>query len=155
MNSGLPAKELAPLIKEVVEKNGEFRLYPKGVSMLPTIREGIDSVVLVKAEDIKKYDILFYLRDNGQYVMHRLIGLKGNNFIFCGDNQFEKELFKNKQNIIAKVKGFYRNDKYISGRDRKHLAFIKCWYMVLPMRLYLSKFIRLTKKIGRKFISSN
>ena len=34
------------LIREVLASGGEFRLYPRGTSMLPLIRQGIDSVAL-------------------------------------------------------------------------------------------------------------
>ena len=41
-------RELYPLLSEVLESGGEFRLYPKGTSMLPLLREGEDSVLLKK-----------------------------------------------------------------------------------------------------------
>ena len=34
------------LIREVLASGGEFRLYPHGTSMLPLLRQGIDSVAL-------------------------------------------------------------------------------------------------------------
>ena len=45
-------EEYMPLIKEVVESGGEFRLFPRGTSMLPLIRQGRDSVALVAVDTI-------------------------------------------------------------------------------------------------------
>ena len=64
-------KEYVPLIEEVIESGGEFRLFPRGTSMMPLLRQGNDSVILVKCENApKKRDIIFYKRPNGQFVLH-------------------------------------------------------------------------------------
>ena len=75
----------------VISSGGEFRLFHKGTSMLPLLRQGIDSVNLVSPNDIKKNDILLYKRASGQFVMHRAIKIKGDEYIMCGDNQYEHE----------------------------------------------------------------
>ena len=45
----------------------------------------------------------FYKRENGQYVLHRLIKIKNDNLIFRGDNQFINENDIKENQIIAKV----------------------------------------------------
>ena len=68
-------KEYLPLIKEVLQSGGEFRLYPRGTSMMPMLRQGIDSVILVSpTKELKKRDIIFYRRQSGQLVLHRIVG---------------------------------------------------------------------------------
>ena len=59
--------EMVGLIQEVISDGGEFRLYPKGTSMLPLIKQGKDSVVLVKPSLLSVLDIGLYRRKNGQY----------------------------------------------------------------------------------------
>ena len=44
--------------------------------MLPLLREGVDSVMLSLAEEIKKYDMVLYQRDDGQFVLHRVVGIE-------------------------------------------------------------------------------
>ena len=61
------------VIEEILNAGGEFRMYPKGTSMLPLIVQGRDSVVLKKRIEspqspLKKNDIAFYRRSNGQFV---------------------------------------------------------------------------------------
>ena len=80
-------KEIFPLIEEGIKNGGKYRFYPKGVSMLPLLREGIDSVILSLPEKIEKYDMVLYQRDDGQYVLHRVVDIKDGKYDFCGDNQ--------------------------------------------------------------------
>ena len=45
-------------IREVLNSGGAFRIYPRGTSMLPLLREGIDSVLLEKPDGTKKAFVL-------------------------------------------------------------------------------------------------
>ena len=71
--------------------------------MLPLIREGKDSVILVAPDNLKKHDIVLYRRKNGAYVLHRIIKIRDDEFIMCGDNQGQPERGIYRENIIAKV----------------------------------------------------
>ena len=67
-------EELVPLIREVLSNGQSVRFSPKGTSMLPMLRQGIDSVVLSPVTcRLKKYDIPLYQRDDGSYILHRII----------------------------------------------------------------------------------
>ena len=56
-NKQFEMSELYGVILEVIESGGEFRLFPRGTSMRPLLREGKDSVLLRKADTVKKHDI--------------------------------------------------------------------------------------------------
>ena len=65
---------------------GSVVIEPLGISMLPFLKEGRDSVRLVSpAAAPQKYDIVLYLVGS-EYVLHRIIGFDGDNYIICGDN---------------------------------------------------------------------
>ena len=50
--------DVMPQIRELLSKGQPVRLYPKGVSMMPMLRQGIDSVLLSPVTGkLKKYDI--------------------------------------------------------------------------------------------------
>ncbi len=125
MKTNLEMKDLAPLIREVVGKGGSFRLYPRGVSMLPLLREGIDSVKLGAPETVKKGDVVFYLRENGEYVLHRVIGKHKESFTLCGDAQLLPEHGIRRDQIFAKAIGFWRGEEYIAATDRRHVKYAK------------------------------
>lgn len=78
-------------IREVLDSGGEFTLFPRGTSMLPLIVQDRDSVALVKAGTLRRGDIAFYRRADGEFVLHRIIGEKDGTFTMCGDNQLAPE----------------------------------------------------------------
>ncbi len=111
----LHMNEMVGLIKEVVSTDGEFRLYPKGTSMLPLIRQGKDSVILVKPSLLSSKDIVLYKRSNDQFVLHRIIKINGDDLILCGDNQSELEKGIKSTDVIAKVKAVYIDETRYEG----------------------------------------
>ena len=119
--------ELMPLIKEKLAAGQTVTFSPMGVSMLPMLRQKLDSVVLSAAPDkLKKYDLPLYQRDNGRYILHRVIEA-GNTYTCCGDNQFVFEKGIRDDQIIAVVSGFYREGKYCSTDDPAYRAYCRLW----------------------------
>lgn len=133
--------EYIPLIREVIDSGGEFRLYPRGTSMLPLLRQGIDSVVLVAPRTLKRGDVLLYRRANGQYVLHRLVRVRRDGSLwFSGDNHMTVEKGIVREQIIAAVTAVFRGEK---RKDRttfgirfyaKMMTFTLCKGAVLFMR---------------------
>lgn len=122
--------EVWPLINETISSGGEFRLFHKGTSMMPLLRQGIDSVLLVSPNELKKNDIVLYLRESGQFVMHRIVKLKKNSYTMCGDNQCTLEAGIEKKFILAKVKGIYRGDEYFETKNKRYMSYVR----KLPIR---------------------
>lgn len=118
-------KEFWPVMKEVIESGGEFTFYPHGSSMLPLIREGVDQVALVKAKSVKLGDTVFYLRDNGQFVLHRIVKIKNGEYVMCGDNQFQLEYGITDKHILAKMKAVIRDGQVIDETNVKYQRYIK------------------------------
>lgn len=133
-------KELWPLIDESISTGGEFRLFHKGMSMLPLLREGIDSVLLVSPTDLKKNDIVMYVRESGQFVMHRIVKIKGEQLIMCGDHQCVLEKGITEKNVVAKVKGIFRGNEYFEP-DTMESKLYKKYVRKLPMRRAKIRFL--------------
>ncbi len=133
--------EMYPIICEQLESGGKVRFKPHGTSMLPTLRQGIDEVELTAVcEKLKKYDIAFYRRENGQFVLHRVVGKSRDGaYIMRGDHQFEYEYGIRDENIIAVCSGIYRGGKYIGANS---LPFY-LWAILGP--LYFRTLFRLNK----------
>ncbi len=84
--------ELLPVLCEVIAGGGEFLIYPQGDSMLPLVRPARDGVYLVAADKLRKNDVCLYRRENGQFVLHRLIKIeKDGCLLMRGDNQTSTE----------------------------------------------------------------
>lgn len=142
--------QLAPLITEVVGDGGEFRLYPRGTSMRPLIRQGLDSVALVfpKAKP-KRGEILLYQRSDGQYVLHRLMRCeKDGTLCFSGDNHKELEHGIAHEQIVATVAAVFRGEKRRSSTD----AFMRCYGFLMTVGAFKNTFLlmrRLRAKLKR------
>ena len=102
-----------------IDRGQSVEISPRGHSMRPFIVEGRDSVVLSKIETIKKYDILLYRRENGEYVLHRVIKCK-DTFTFIGDNQLVCEKGIPRESILAVVSGVRRRDNLIARGSLKY-----------------------------------
>ena len=96
-------EQLMPLIREQLAEGKTVRFSPRGVSMLPMLRQGIDSVVFSPLpEKLKKYDLPLYQRQNGQYVLHRIVKV-GDTYTCIGDNQLAYEPELRHDQMIALV----------------------------------------------------
>lgn len=141
---------LWPVIDEVISTGGEFRLFPRGTSMMPLLREGIDSVILVSPNNVDENDIVLYKRDSGQFVLHRIVKIKKDEYIMCGDNQFILEYGIKRENILAKVSSFYRAEEHIDNDNEKYLKYLKSLPRVRFKRKIRAKLGALKRKIIKK-----
>ena len=101
---------IVELIKLTLDAGVPYTLpHPKGRSMYPVIITETDSVVLDKPTDLKKYDAVLYRRKSGAYVLHRIIGIRGDTLTICGDNQLNAEKIHRDQ-VIAKLTAILREE---------------------------------------------
>ena len=119
--------ELMPLFKESLSRGQTVKFSPRGISMLPLIREGKDSVTLSSiTRPLRKYDIALYQRDNGKYILHRIIHV-GKTYTCMGDNQFVKETGVRHDQMIGLVTTFTRGEKTISVEDWRYRLYCRVW----------------------------
>lgn len=127
-------EQLMPIIREKLAAGKNVRLSPRGVSMLPMIRQGIDSVVLSPLpEKLEKYDLPLYQRDNGQYVLHRIVEV-GETYTCIGDNQFDFEPGLRQDQMIAIVTVFTRGEREISVKSLSYRIYCRFWHYSRPLR---------------------
>ena len=124
------------IIVEKLDSGGTVTFTPHGVSMLPMLRDGKDVVVLKKPEGrLRLFDVPLYRRDNGQYVLHRVIDFcRDGTYVLCGDNQFAKEKGIRDDQVIAVVTAFYRNGKAYSAASFRYRFYVYFWYYTRPVR---------------------
>jgi hypothetical protein len=127
-------EDLLPLILEGLESGKTVKFSPRGISMLPMLRQGIDNVILSPVpEKLKKYDLPLYRRSNGQFVLHRIVEA-GDTYTCVGDNQFVLEPGLRHEQMIALVTAFTRGDKLISVTDFRYRAYCVFWHYTRPLR---------------------
>ena len=113
LNKEIWLAEIFPVIEEQLNGGGSASFNIHGGSMLPLLHDGCDRVRIAKASrEPKKYDIIFYRRENGEFVLHRIIGIKDECFVCRGDNQREKEFPVKKEAVIGMVTDYFRGGKW-------------------------------------------
>jgi len=139
--------EMLPIINEKISSGGEVSIPVTGRSMYPTLRQGSDYAVLRKAGDrLEKGDIPFYRRENGAFVLHRIVGEDENGYILCGDNQNEKEFGIKHSQVIAVLVAIERDGKRIPIDSLKLLSDNKFHSQIHFIRKTGSKIKRLFRK---------
>ena len=90
----MPISELVPIFKEILDSGSNVNFTPRGVSMLPMLRDNCDTVTLTKPTKLKKYDVVFfYHKPTNSYVLHRIIKVNNDGtYNICGDNRMVCEV---------------------------------------------------------------
>ena len=143
--------ELEGIIKEKLSSGARVTIQPRGTSMLPLIHQGRDEVVLKKPEGrLKKFDIIFYKRASGQFVLHRIIKVRKNDYILCGDNQTEYEYNITDDMILAVVEKLIIDGKTVSVTDCEYLKNVKKNFLKIKKRRLTGKIKGFIKLILRR-----
>ena len=145
--------DLEPILKRTLSEGGTFRFYPRGTSMLPTIKEGRDQVLLTSVpEKLKKYQIILYKRKDGTFVLHRIVKLKGDTYVMCGDNQYILEAGIRRDQMLGLVCGIVQDGETIDPESKEQRRKAAVWVetrtlrkKLIRVRGYLSKIKRIIK----------
>lgn len=144
MNLEVDTREYVAVLKEVVEQGYEVSMTVAGVSMEPFLVHNRDKIYFRKPEvTIQKGDMVFYQRETGAYVMHRVMRVKKQQYYMAGDHQTFLEGPIEKKQIFAKVVSVERNGVWLTEED-------KCWkfYAVWWRRLlWIRKVVNMLKRI--------
>ena len=145
----LRLEAMLPVIEEKLKSGGSVTFGPHGISMLPLIRQGKDSVTIsALKEKPQKGDVIFYRRADGQFVLHRVVGQDSRGYIMCGDNQFFLEHGIKDNCIIGIMTEVIRDGKTISCNNKEYLRYVRR----LPWRRMRLRTIQTLKKIKKKIL---
>ena len=97
--------------EDVIAEQGRLVYTNEGDSMIPVIREGNLLVIEAVKAPLKVGDIPLYKRDSGQYVLHRIVGIKKGKYSMKGDNRTFVEKGITDKHIIGVLTGIVRNGK--------------------------------------------
>jgi len=122
-----------PMIRQRLAEGGSVRIGPRGTSMLPLIRQGIDTVELSALPTrLKKYDLPLY-RVGDQYVLHRIVKV-GKTYTCVGDNRLKLEKGLTQGQMIAVVTAVYRGEKRIDVSNFSYQCYCRLRYWSRPLR---------------------
>lgn len=139
-----------PLIQEQLDMGNTVSFSPRGVSMLPMLRQGKDTVELSSPpERLGKFDLPLYRYPSGKYVMHRIVEVREDCCVCRGDNTYENEYIKPEQ-MIAVVSAFKRGGRRIEVTAPAYRLYARVWVGSYPVRKFLKRAKGwLRRQIGR------
>lgn len=97
--------------EDVIAQQGRLVYTNVGDSMIPVIREGNLLIIEAVREPLKVGDIPLYKRDTGQYVLHRIVGIRNGKYMMKGDNRDFAERGITDRHIIGVLTGIVRGGK--------------------------------------------
>lgn len=130
---------LMPIIREQLAAGQSVRFSPRGVSMLPMLRQGVDSVLLSPPPPrLRKYDLPLYRRADGKYILHRVVAV-GETYTCAGDNQFVLETGVPHSQVIAVVTQFYRAGRPCAVNSLSHRLYCILWHRTRSLRHFFRR----------------
>lgn len=137
-------------IEEILEEIGKHWQTTVGDSMQPMLRDRKNIVEIIKPpRPLKRYDLPLYRRPDGKYVLHRILRVKKDTYITCGDNRYHRETVP-KEWVVGVMSGYYKKEKYISEKSFKYRLYVHFWcdlfYLRAAMLFIWNRIKRLFKK---------
>lgn len=141
--------------KDYLEQLNKFKvisLVPQGNSMYPMLKNKGQAVVIKKKENrLEKMDVAFYIRQNGSYVLHRVVEVNKDGYVMCGDSQFVYENVKEEQ-VVGVMTHFYRNKNLVTADDEYKRVVQKFYDRKLLRKIRVKSFLfieRVKRKLKR------
>ena len=134
-----------------LESNGRL-IYPNaGVSMMQLLRQDRDLMIIEKPKGrLKRYDGALYVRKDGKYIMHRVLKVRENDYVICGDNCIKKERGITDAQIIGVLRGVIRDGKEISESDKKYRLYVHIWCDLYYLRVSVLFSIKAVRALWRR-----
>ncbi len=135
----------------LLARDGQLVYKTKGVSMEPMLRQNRDLVILqVPDSRLHKYDVALYRR-GASYVLHRVIRVRKDYYLFRGDNTYALERVPDEA-VIGLLTGFQRNGRQYSVTSRAYRAYARLWTFIYPLRILVirahSRLYAIARRIG-------
>ncbi len=125
---------LTPLMQEILSAGGSVEITATGGSMRPMLLHRVSKVRLAPPRPLMKGDIPLYRRDNGAYVLHRVVSLEGETCTLCGDAQWHLEPGIRPDQMLAVATDFCRKNRWVSCASSGYRIYWKLWVFIRPLR---------------------
>ena len=133
-----------PTAEEALCAGKTLHIKPEGISMLPLVKAGRDSVYItsIAFEEAKRGDIVLYRNEHHLLVLHRLVKKTPTAFYTVGDNQLISAGPYNKEALIGKMIGMERKGKYLDSEQLSMRLYGKLWMIRRRLLLIVRGIVR-------------
>ncbi len=137
---------MAEKFEDVIREQGKLVYTNVGDSMYPLIQPRDLLVIRKVTAPLRRFDIPLYKRDNGQYVLHRIMRIRGGAYVMCGDNRAYPEYGISDRHIIGVLTDIVRNGQTIPVGPPKPWI----WFHSILFRRIVLKLRRMKKSHRRQ-----
>ena len=128
-------REYVDVLRELTQEGREASMLVAGSSMNPFLIHYRDFIFFKKPDrPLRRGDMVFYQRETGQYVMHRILRVKPEGLYIVGDAQTEIEGPVKPEQVFAIVTRVKRKGKMIGPDDFWWKFFEGPWLWIVPLR---------------------
>lgn len=140
--------EYVTVLRELAEEGRVVSMLIAGSSMSPFLCHNRDYIYFTKPDrELRRGDMVFYQRDTGQYVMHRIYKRKKEGYYMVGDAQTQIEGPLRRDQIFARIIKVKRKGRIIEPGNFWWEFFEHVWIRIIPMRKVIEKLYSL---LGQK-----
>ena len=137
--------------EEEIERSGKIIYSNKGVSMMPLIKQGRDLMVIEKVTGrLNKYDAPLFKREDGQYVLHRIIKVRKDDYVLCGDHQWIREYSITDDQIIGVLTAVIRKGKMVPVTKLSYRLYVHLWCDFFWIRVLILRCKALVRAVFSK-----
>jgi len=138
---------LSPLIEEILSSGGTAEITVTGNSMYPMLKHRKSQVRLAKPEKLSIGDLPLYRRENGAYILHRIVDIDRESYTCCRDHQWHLEKGIRQAQMIAVVTDFKRGKHWVSCRNPGYRFYWRFWRLIRPIRRLVFGGLRRLKRL--------
>ncbi len=140
-------KEFLGTLCEMTDSGKTVSTVVSGGSMAPFLCANRDFVFLQKPHrKLKKGDIVLFNRENGDFVLHRILRIKEDEFYLCGDRQTTLEGPVKEADIRCIAVSAKRKDSLITEKSPVWWFYGTIWSRLVFMRPLIFRLVSLIKK---------
>ncbi len=143
-------REYVSVLRSVAEEGKVVSMLIVGSSMSPFLCHNRDYIYFTKSDrEPRRGDMVFYQRDSGQYVMHRVYKKKREGYYMVGDAQTQIEGPLRRDQIFARIIKVKRKGKIIEPGDFWWEFFEHVWIRIVPVRRGIERAYAALKRLGK------
>ena len=86
----------------------------------------------------KKHEVVLVKRDDGHYVLHRVVKVLSDGYLTRGDNRFHSDAPVREEQVLARLDGYYRGTTFVPIEAAKYRAYLAFWVKNPCRFLYLA-----------------
>lgn len=132
--------EYVTVLRELAEEGRVVSMLVVGSSMSPFLCHKRDYIYFTKPDrELRRGDMVFYQRDTGQYVMHRVYKRKKDGYYMVGDAQTQIEGPLRRDQIFARIIKVKRKGRIIEPGNFWWEFFEHVWIRIIPLRKVIEK----------------